>query len=208
MVQRGAASTKSRACWLCGAPALDAQRICWQCGAELSAEAYAANAQNAQYAPYDEQGFLPAPQTPGPTADGRELPPVWADEAPSRDRRASFPPVVSAVINVLFAAGFGILGALIGGGIWYIVVTTIHFELGFFAVLMGYLIGRGIVLGSTMHGFPPALLAAGFTFSAYAFSMVLIYRQGVAFNLVDVPSVLATFLVAMALPMLRAPHET
>jgi hypothetical protein len=205
VVRRGAASTKSRACWLCGAPALEAQQICWQCGAELSPEAYAANAQNAGD---EERGFLPAPQTPGSASDVRELPPVWADELPSRDRRASFTPAVSAVINVLFAAGFGILGALIGGGIWFIVVTTIHFELGFFAVLMGFLIGRGIVLGSTMHGFPPALLAAGLTFWAYAVCIVLIHGQGIQFNLVDIPSVLATFLIAMGLPMLRAPHET
>ena len=205
MAQRRAAATKSRACWLCGAPALEAQRVCWQCGADLSPEAYAADAQSGQY---DEQGFLPPPQTPGPAADGRELPPVWADELPSRDRRTSFPPAVSAVINVLFAAGFGVLGAMIGGGIWYIVVTTVHFELGFFSVLMGYLIGRGIVLGSSMHGFPPALLAEALTFSAYAFWIVLITGQGVALNVLDIPAVLATFVVAAVLPFTRAPHET
>lgn len=50
--------------------------------------------------------------------------------------------------NILLAIIAGIVGATIGGAVWYVVTITTGREIGYISLGLGYLIGFGVHLGS------------------------------------------------------------
>lgn len=122
-----------------------------------------------------------------------------------RQRGAS---VGQRLANMLFAIGFGIAGGVIGGGIWYAVVTTIHIEFGPCAVLMGYLIGKGVALGSERRTLVPTLLATILTIGGWVMVTAILFAQHVMFTPLDICFLLASMAFAVAPTRLLPPRES
>lgn len=78
--------------------------------------------------------------------------------------------------DMLRALAFGLVAALVGAGIWYGIVVTTQYEVGFVAILIGWLVGRAVVLGSggkrglRLQGLSVAIALAAMA-GAYYFSL-------------------------------------
>jgi hypothetical protein len=46
----------------------------------------------------------------------------------------------------------GLVAAVLATGLWYAVVVVSHYQLGIVAIVVGFLIGQGVVLGASRHG--------------------------------------------------------
>lgn len=114
--------------------------------------------------------------------------------AAARERGAS---IGERLANMLFALGFGIAGGVIGGGIWYAVVMTVHIEFGPCAVLMGYLIGRGVALGSERRHLVSTLLAMILTTGGWVILTAMLLAQDVVYTPLDITFLLASLAFAI-----------
>ena len=54
--------------------------------------------------------------------------------------------------RVLKALGLGLGGMIVGAGVWYGVAKLTGYEIGFIAILLGFLVGKGVFLGSEKRG--------------------------------------------------------
>ena len=80
--------------------------------------------------------------------------------------------------KILFALIAGLLGAAIAGLIWYYFVTLTGIQFGLISVLMGWLVGKSVVLGSgNKRGKPLQFLSLSLTIVAIVFSEYLILNH-------------------------------
>jgi len=95
---------------------------------------------------------------------------------------------------------FALLGGLIGAGIWFEIVTLMHIDVGPFSMLMGYLIGKGAVIGGMRRAPAARLLAVVVTAGGWTLCTWLFLQRNVPFTPLDliffVLSVLASLLPA------------
>ncbi|HEU4570709.1 MAG TPA: hypothetical protein VFS07_09065 [Gemmatimonadales bacterium] len=54
--------------------------------------------------------------------------------------------------RVARALGLGVLGMLVGAGVWYGVARAFDLEVGLIAILLGWLVGKGVFVGSGRRG--------------------------------------------------------
>jgi hypothetical protein len=106
--------------------------------------------------------------------------------------------------NLLFAIGFGLLGSFLGGAIWYVLVVTFRLELGFFALPLGYLTGRGVALGTATRSFMTTLLAMTLAWGTWDVCALLVTRMGYTLTVSDLAFLLVTVAIA-ALPTRSLP---
>ena len=76
------------------------------------------------------------------------------------------------------AAAFGALGALIGAAVWAVVVIVTNYEIGYLAVLVGFLAGYGVKYGAGgQHGQQLQRAAIGCTLVGLIASKYFIYAH-------------------------------
>jgi hypothetical protein len=63
--------------------------------------------------------------------------------------------------------GAGLVAAILATAIWYAVVTISHYQLGIVAIVVGFLVGQGVVLGASRRG-SPILIAISVVLTALA----------------------------------------
>ena len=86
-------------------------------------------------------------------------------------KQTSDPAMVRALV-------YGLAGGLVGAAIWYAIVAVTKWELGLVAVVVGYLVGTGVVLGSGgKHGPRLQVLSVVITLAAMTVAEYLIVRQ-------------------------------
>lgn len=66
--------------------------------------------------------------------------------------QAATPDVMSRAGRFGRAALFGAGAMLVGAGIWYAVAALLNLEIGLIAILLGYMVGRAVFLGSGKRG--------------------------------------------------------
>lgn len=71
--------------------------------------------------------------------------------AGSSETQVSRPASVNDVVGGLVA---GLVAAAIATGVWYAVVTISQYQLGIVAVVVGFLVGQGVVLGASRRASP------------------------------------------------------
>jgi hypothetical protein len=121
--------------------------------------------------------------------------PIWSEHAA----------ILSvALVNVFFPLLFGLLGGFIGAVIWCSIALWLGFDAGFIAILMGYLTGQGVAMGSSYRGLRPTLLAMTLTFAGWAIGEVLLGARGIQLLPLDGAYLLAA-LVAAILPTRSLP---
>lgn len=93
---------------------------------------------------------------------------------------------------------FGLVGAVIGAGIYYAILALTGWEIGLIAIVVGWLVGRGVSLGSQHRGgWLYQGLAIVLTYSAIVSTYVpLVAKEGVEAPLP------VLFVVAFVLPFL------
>jgi len=120
---------------------------------------------------------------------------------------AIFMPAVIAIQNFFYELMFGLLGAVIGGGIWYTAALYIHIPVGILSVPMGYLVGRGVAMGSTYRGAVPSLLALALTVLTWAVVAQFLRTEGYTIAPLDLGlgtiSVIVALLPTFGLPSLE-----
>ncbi len=62
------------------------------------------------------------------------------------------PDVVSRAARFTRAAVFGLAAMLLGAGVWYAVAKLANLEVGLIAILLGFLVGRAVFIGSGRRG--------------------------------------------------------
>jgi hypothetical protein len=97
--------------------------------------------------------------------------------------------------NLLVAAAGGLAGALVGAAVWAAVAIATNFEVGYIAVLVGFLAGLGVKMGArTQRGALLQYLAAGLAvvgllaakYIIFAYAMVKFgHEQGVDISYFD-----------------------
>jgi hypothetical protein len=90
--------------------------------------------------------------------------------------------------NLLVAAAGGLVGALVGAAVWALVAIVTNFEVGYIAVLVGFLAGLGVKIGArTQRGLLLQYLAAGLAvvgllaakYTLFAYAVVrLVHERG------------------------------
>ena len=164
--------------WVCGkcrSINLKYASSCYSCATPRHiAEAAYAQAASAPLGHSAASSFGAGPTAAGLTGDGVALAPAGAASAGGYVFAPSAPQA---------AAGYGLLGGLLGGlfaaaiatGVWYAVVAISNWQVGLVAVAVGWLVGTGTVLGA--GGGASFLLVASsavFTLIALAVSEYLI----------------------------------
>jgi hypothetical protein len=98
----------------------------------------------------------------------------------------------------LRALAFGAIGAAVGAGIYYAILALTGYELGLVAIVVGWLVGRGVSLGANHRGgWLYQAMAVFLTYTAIVSTYVpLIAKEGV-----EGPLPLL-FIVAYAVPFL------
>jgi hypothetical protein len=114
--------------------------------------------------------------------------PMWAEHAAA---------LSVALINVFFPLLFGLLGGFIGAVIWCSIALWLGFDAGFVAILMGYLTGQGVAMGSSYRGLRPTLLATALAFAGWASCEVFLGARGIQLLPLDVAYLFATFVAAI-----------
>ena len=87
----------------------------------------------------------------------------------------------------------GAIGAVLATAIWYGVVTVTHWQIGFVAVAVGFVVAQGVVFGAGRH--PSILLvpvSLAFTFVALVVSEYFIARFLINEGLAEIQSLLGT----------------
>lgn len=139
---------------------------------------------------------------------------VWAREAQGWQRRVGGHDrsssrgntVARRLADMLFMLTFGVAGGVIGGGIWYAIVSTVGIELGPCAVLMGFLIGKGVALGSARRNLVSTLLAILLTIAGWDVLAKILLAQHILFTPLDLTFLLASIAFAVA-PTRLLPHR-
>jgi hypothetical protein len=86
-------------------------------------------------------------------------------------------PPGNALTRWIGAVALGLLAAVLGGGLWYLVTDLTGYELGLIAIVVGFLVGAAVKLGARgVGGVPYQLLAVILTYSA----IVLTYVPAIA----------------------------
>jgi hypothetical protein len=116
-------------------------------------------------------------------------------------------PIVRRVLNVLFSLGYGVLGALIGGGLWYAICTATHLEFGPCAVLMGYLAGKGVAMGTTTRTPVNSMLAILLTIAVWVVCISQFLAQGISLTLLDPAFLVISVSAALAPNGLLPQHQ-
>jgi hypothetical protein len=98
-------------------------------------------------------------------------------------------------VNLLFAAAGGLVGALVGAAVWAGVAIATNYEVGYVAVLVGFLAGLGVNIGARrQRGALLQYLAAGLAvvgllaakYMLFAYAMAKVAReQGVDISYLD-----------------------
>jgi hypothetical protein len=110
------------------------------------------------------------------------------------------------ITNILFAIGFGLVGGFLGGSIWCAVQTTFQFRLGVLAVVMGYLTGQGVSLGSATRSLVTTLLALALT--VFVWAVCTRYLLGQGFDLLPVDGLfLFAALIVSTIPTRLVPAK-
>lgn len=121
----------------------------------------------------------------------------------------------SAAPRLPLALVGGAVGALVGAGVWAALAVFTNFEVGYVAVLVGYLAGLGVKLGAgaargkALQGMAAGLALMGlvvakyFTF-AHFYAQALVEQHGIEAGPFH-PDILATF--PLALPDLLSPFD-
>jgi len=91
------------------------------------------------------------------------------------------------IANMLFAIGFGLIGGFFGGTIWVAVQTNFQFRLEVLAVVMGYLTGQGVSLGSATRNLVTTMLAIVLT--VFVWDVCTRFLIGQGFDLLPVDGV-------------------
>ena len=120
--------------------------------------------------------------------------------------RGRYSGVMARVVNVLFTIGFGLMGTVIGGGIWYAVVSMTHLELGPFGVLMGYLTGIGVTIGSNHRSHVPWLVSIILTYGGWIVVSSALLNEGVLFTPLDLAFLIASLLLTLV-PLRSLPER-
>jgi hypothetical protein len=77
------------------------------------------------------------------------------------------PPGGSSTSRLLRAAVYGLGGAILGAGIYYAILAITGYEIGLVAIVVGWLVGRGVQTGSRgMGGWAYQTLAVALTYLA------------------------------------------
>ena len=80
--------------------------------------------------------------------------------------------------NMPRALVFGLAAGLVAAVIWFAIVAVTHYQIGFVAVLVGWLVGRAVVIGSgERRGRRLQVLAAALTVATMVVAEYLIVRQ-------------------------------
>jgi hypothetical protein len=112
--------------------------------------------------------------------------PVAEVTAPAPAEPATMGDLVGGVIG-------GAIGAVLATAIWYGVVTVTHWQIGFVAVAVGFIVAQGVVFGAGRH--PSILLvpvSLAFTFAALVVSEYFIATFLINEGLADLQSALGT----------------
>lgn len=120
----------------------------------------------------------PAPVAPGlgaatlATADGQPgaatTMPGFAGVGPLSGPSAEAEPKQPATTkDLLGGLGAGLVAAILATAIWYAVVTISQYQLGIVAIVVGFLVGQGVVLGASRRG-SPFLIAISVVLTALA----------------------------------------
>lgn len=82
----------------------------------------------------------------------------------------------------LLMVGTGMLGGMLGTAVWYGVIAWSGYEVGYVAILVGFLVGSGVRLGASKwdFGWGPALTAAAIALASIGGGKVLAYQALVA----------------------------
>jgi len=89
---------------------------------------------------------------------------VGALGAPSAEAQPRQPATTKDLLGGL---GAGLVAAILATAIWYAVVTISHYQLGIVAIVVGFLVGQGVVLGASRRG-SPVLIAISVVLTAMA----------------------------------------
>jgi hypothetical protein len=82
-------------------------------------------------------------------------------------------PTGTALGRLSKAIGFGLVGGAIGAAVYFLIVKLTGYEVGLVAILVGFLVGAGVKLGSAGRGgFGYQALAVGLTYLAIVSSYV------------------------------------
>ena len=97
------------------------------------------------------------------------------------------------------ALGFGLVGAAIGSAMWFAVLALFEIELGLLAIVVGFLVGKGVHMGARGRGgWPYQTLAIGLTYSAIVVTYIPFILQGMAEGGFDPSSIADSLAVAAA----------
>lgn len=102
------------------------------------------------------------------------------------------------------ATGFALLGALIGGGAWFVVALAFHYESGFMAVAMGALVGEGVAVGVSVRRQRYTLYAVGLLIFFWALCIRLLNSHHLGWSPLDGAYVVIAC-VACTWPLRRLP---
>lgn len=102
------------------------------------------------------------------------------------------------------ATGFALLGALIGGGVWFVVALAFHYESGFVAVAMGALVGEGVAVGVSVRRQRYTLYALGLLVFCWALCIRLLNSHHLGWSPLD-GAYLVIACVACTWPLRRLP---
>jgi hypothetical protein len=97
---------------------------------------------------------------------------VGALGVPSAEAQPRQPATTKDIVGGL---GAGLVAAILATAIWYAVVTISHYQLGIVAIVVGFLVGQGVVLGASRRGSPVLIaISVGLTALALVMSEYLI----------------------------------
>jgi ribosomal protein L40E len=105
------------------------------------------------------------------------------------------------------ATGFALLGALIGGGAWFVVALAFHYESGFIAVAMGALVGEGVAVGVSVRRQRYTLYALGLLAFCWALCIRLLNSHHLGWSPLD-GAYFVIACVACAWPLRRLPPRS
>ena len=95
--------------------------------------------------------------------------------------RAELAAQVPGGANLLVAAAGGLVGALVGAAVWAGVAIATDFEVGYIAVLVGFLAGLGVKIGArTQRGSLLQYLAAGLAVVGLLAAKYMLFAYAVA----------------------------
>lgn len=125
---------------------------------------------------FDSPGTDDTPGQPACTVCGRVIPDQYYSannvvlcEGCARSVMDSQEVTGGGALRVLRATGLGMAGMLAGAGVWYAVAKLANIEAALIAILLGFLVGKGVFIGSGRRGGRGfQVLAVGLTYLGIA----------------------------------------